>query len=66
MRARIGVLLSSGGVSMAIHDEPERSRRDRIERLRQRLATMPAGLDRGVARLRDVLKGVLDLLADEL
>jgi hypothetical protein len=78
MRAWIGVLLSSGGASMqqisilnqegtmAIHDEPERSRRERIERLRKRLATMPAGYGLGVVWLRDIIKGMLDLLSDEL
>jgi len=44
---------------------PSRSKRARIERLRDRLAEfLPGSAD--TRKLRDVLKGVLDLLADEL
>lgn len=41
-------------------EQPQRSKRDRIERLRRRLVKASA------EQLRDIIKGVLDLLEDEL
>ena len=40
---------------------PKRTRRDRINRLRERLKTCTSA-----AELRGILEGILDLLADEL
>jgi hypothetical protein len=45
--------------------EQERSKRDRIERLRKRLKEL-ASLSPVAVQLRDVINGILDLLADEL
>jgi hypothetical protein len=42
-------------------DHSDRDKRERIERLKQRLANADTARKMG-----DVLKGVLDLLADEL
>ena len=53
--------IDNQGTTMARDNEPQRSKADRIERLRKRLdghVELP--------QLRDVLKGILDLLADEL
>lgn len=46
---------------MARSDHSDRDKRDRIERLRERLREAKTW-----EQLRNVLKGVLDLLADEL
>jgi hypothetical protein len=52
---------------MARSDHSDRDKRDRIERLRKRLdAIVIADVDATAKRLRDVLRGLLDLLADEL
>ena len=50
--------------AMARDNEPQRSKADRIERLRKRLDAVTAYGP--AAQLRDVIKGLLDLLADEL
>lgn len=42
------------------HEDQRRSKRDRIQRLRERLASYDS------RRLENVIKGILDLLADEL
>lgn len=44
--------------------QPPRTKRDRIERLRRRLAAIEASGDR--QPLISVIKGMLDLLEDEL
>jgi len=43
-----------------------RSKQDKIERLRQRVRGLSAEDGEAIDQLRDVIKGVLDLLADEL
>lgn len=50
---------------MGVQEDKARSRRERIERLRRRLTHVQHN-DAAVRLLRDVLKGVLDLLEDEL
>jgi hypothetical protein len=46
-------------------DHSDRDKRDRIERLRKRLADVPCKSS-GELALRGILQGILDLLADEL
>lgn len=45
--------------------EQQRSKRDRIERLRERLRAVILRSE-NEQRMMDVIKGILDLLADEL
>lgn len=45
---------------------PKRSKRDRIERLRRRLRATQQTEQEAITSLRDILKGTLDLLEDEL
>lgn len=49
---------------MAQDDDKQRTKRDRIERLRQRVRKMSQ--DNPSNPLVPILKGILDLLADEL
>lgn len=50
---------------MARSDHSDRDRAERIARLKMRLERIPAS-DANASYLAGVLKGVLDLLADEL
>lgn len=50
---------------MAQDDDKQRTKRDRIERLRRRLDGV-RGVDADIATVVGILKGVLDILADEL
>lgn len=54
---------------MSTQDDRERSKRERIERIRRRLTDVTR-VDRATTandiRLKDAIKGILDLLADEL
>jgi hypothetical protein len=49
---------------MGQEEDRARDKRDRIERLRRRLDAIK--LEAAARQLRDVIKGVLDLLEDEL
>ena len=51
-------------VVMGQQEDRARAKRDRIERLRKRLDVIKLGPDE--RQLRDVIKGILDLLEDEL
>lgn len=47
-------------------DQEQKTKEARIERLLRRLEDVPSLTNNDVRKLRDVLKGVLHLLADEL
>lgn len=48
-------------------DHSDRSKAERIDRLKRRLADVDVNGDlRSLAKMRDVLRGLLELLADEL
>lgn len=51
---------------MAQDDDKQRTKRDRIERLRKRLDELKLVAGSDAARLIAILKGLLDLLDDEL
>ena len=55
--------MHGAGVAVMAQDQPQRSKAERIERLRQRLQAAYGFSDR---KITDVIKGILDLLADEL
>lgn len=49
-----------------VHPEQERTKRDRIERLRTRLAKVRTNPMGATDAMVDIIKGILDLLEDEL
>lgn len=52
---------------MARSDHSDRTKAERIERLKQRMGEQPSNNPAAeVLKLRGILKGILDLLADEL
>lgn len=51
---------------MAQDDDKLRTKRDRIERLRKRLGEPAESGAEEVMKLRNIIKALLDLLADEL
>lgn len=51
---------------MAREQQQTRTVRDRIERLRRRLRATQQTEQEAITSLRDILKGTLDLLEDEL